>query len=99
STPSIHSFPTRRSSDLGPAERHQLQEPARDHRLRASGRQRGLVMPRGYVPDAGDIVWMNFTPQAGHEQAGHRPALVLSPAAYNRSEEHTSELQSPYDLV
>ena len=40
-------------------------------------------MPRGYVPDAGDIVWMNFTPQAGHEQAGHRPALVLSPAAYN----------------
>src|SRR5207237_7750044 len=40
-------------------------------------------MPRGYVPDAGDIVWMNFTPQAGHEQAGHRPALVLTPAAYN----------------
>lgn len=36
-----------------------------------------------YVPDAGDIVWLNFTPQAGHEQAGHRPALVLSPAAYN----------------
>ncbi len=40
-------------------------------------------MARGYVPDAGDIVWLNFTPQAGHEQAGHRPALVLSPAAYN----------------
>src|SRR5881409_297265 len=40
-------------------------------------------MPRGYVPDAGDIVWMNFTPQAGHEQSGHRPALVLSPAVYN----------------
>ncbi len=38
---------------------------------------------RGYVPDAGDIVWLNFTPQSGHEQAGHRPALVLSPAAYN----------------
>ena len=36
-----------------------------------------------YVPDAGDIVWLNFTPQAGREQAGHRPALVLSPAAYN----------------
>jgi mRNA interferase MazF len=36
-----------------------------------------------YVPEAGDIVWLNFTPQAGHEQAGHRPALVLSPAAYN----------------
>ena len=40
-------------------------------------------MPRRYVPDAGDIVWLNFTPQAGHEQAGHRPALVLSPASYN----------------
>ena len=36
-----------------------------------------------YVPDAGDIVWLNFTPQAGHEQAGHRPALVVSPVAYN----------------
>jgi mRNA interferase MazF len=36
-----------------------------------------------YVPAAGDIVWLNFTPQSGHEQAGHRPALVLSPAAYN----------------
>ena len=36
-------------------------------------------MPRGYIPDAGDIVWLNFTPQAGHEQARHRPALVLSP--------------------
>lgn len=40
-------------------------------------------MTRQYVPEAGDIVWLNFTPQAGHEQAGHRPALVLSPAAYN----------------
>lgn len=40
---------------------------------------------RGYVPDRGDIVWLNFTPQAGHEQAGHRPALVLSPARYNRA--------------
>ena len=36
-----------------------------------------------YVPEAGDIVWLEFDPQAGHEQAGHRPALVLSPAAYN----------------
>ncbi len=36
-----------------------------------------------YVPDAGEIVWLSFDPQAGHEQAGHRPALVLSPAAYN----------------
>ena len=39
-------------------------------------------MPR-YVPNAGDVVWLNFTPQAGHEQGGHRPALVLSPATYN----------------
>ena len=39
-------------------------------------------MPR-YVPDAGDIVWLSFDPQAGHEQSGHRPALVLSPASYN----------------
>jgi len=36
-----------------------------------------------YVPDVGHIVWLRFTPQAGHEQAGHRPALVLSPATYN----------------
>jgi mRNA interferase MazF len=36
-----------------------------------------------YVPDAGDIVWLRFSPQAGHEQAGHRPAVVVSPAAYN----------------
>jgi mRNA-degrading endonuclease toxin of MazEF toxin-antitoxin module len=40
-------------------------------------------MPPAYVPDAGDIVWINFDPRAGHEQAGHRPAVVLSPAAYN----------------
>lgn len=40
-------------------------------------------MAARYVPDAGDIVWLNFTPQAGHEQAGHRPALVLSASAYN----------------
>lgn len=38
---------------------------------------------KAYVPEAGDIVWLEFDPQAGHEQAGHRPALVLSPAAYN----------------
>jgi mRNA interferase MazF len=40
-------------------------------------------VPRSYVPDAGDIVWITFSPQAGHEQAGHRPTVVLSPAAYN----------------
>src|SRR6266487_2825174 len=36
-----------------------------------------------YIPDSGDVVWITFNPQAGHEQAGRRPALVLSPAAYN----------------
>ncbi len=36
-----------------------------------------------YVPERGDIVWLTFDPQAGHEQAEHRPGLVLSPAAYN----------------
>src|SRR6516162_3641417 len=40
-------------------------------------------MARSYVPDAGDIVWISFDPQTGHEQAGHRPAVVLSPAIYN----------------
>ena len=37
-----------------------------------------------YVPDGGDLIWLTFDPQAGHEQAGRRPALVLSPKAYNR---------------
>lgn len=37
-----------------------------------------------YVPDRGDIVWLNFTPQAGREQRGLRPALVLSPISYNK---------------
>lgn len=41
------------------------------------------MRPPRYVPDAGEIVWLDFTPQAGHEQAGRRPALVLSPARYN----------------
>lgn len=40
-------------------------------------------MVRRFVPDAGDIVWLHFNPQAGHEQAGHRPAVVISPSAYN----------------
>jgi mRNA interferase MazF len=35
------------------------------------------------VPEAGDLVWVNFNPQAGHEQAGRRPALVLSPHSYH----------------
>ena len=41
-------------------------------------------MAREYVPERGEIVWLRFDPQAGHEQAGRRPALVISPRAYNR---------------
>jgi mRNA interferase MazF len=40
--------------------------------------------PRRYIPDRGDAVWLTFDPQTGHEQAGRRPAVVLSPVAYNR---------------
>lgn len=36
-----------------------------------------------YIPERGDAVWISLDPQAGHEQAGRRPALVLSPSAYN----------------
>lgn len=36
-----------------------------------------------YVPKRGDAIWINFNPQAGHEQAGRRPAIVLSPQSYN----------------
>ena len=39
---------------------------------------------RSYTPDRGDAVWLNSNPQAGHEQAGHRPAFVISPLAYNK---------------
>lgn len=41
-------------------------------------------MTTGYVPRRGDLVWLDFDPQAGHEQAGRRPAFVLSPELYNR---------------
>jgi mRNA interferase MazF len=41
-------------------------------------------MPRKYVPERGDIVWLQFNPQAGHEQSGRRPALVVSPKSYNQ---------------
>ena len=40
-------------------------------------------MAARYIPDAGDVVWLAFGLQAGHEQAGHRPAVVVSPASYN----------------
>jgi mRNA interferase MazF len=42
------------------------------------------VSPARYVPERGDLVWLTFDPQAGREQTGRRPALVLSPAPYNR---------------
>lgn len=41
-------------------------------------------MAAAYVPERGDLVWLEFNPQAGHEQAGRRPALVVSPRSYNR---------------
>jgi len=43
-----------------------------------------VVDARAYVPQRGDVVWITLTPQAGHEQAGRRPAVVLSPKEYNR---------------
>jgi len=42
-------------------------------------------MVAGYIPDRGDIVWLNFSPQQGHEQAGMRPAIILSPKSYNQN--------------
>jgi mRNA interferase MazF len=38
---------------------------------------------KSYIPAPGDVVWLEFTPQAGHEQAGRRPAMVLSKKTYN----------------
>jgi len=40
-------------------------------------------MVKSFVPDKGDLVWLNFTPQSGHEQSGRRPAVVISPSEYN----------------
>ena len=42
-----------------------------------------MVDSKPYVPQRGDVIWITLNPQAGYEQAGRRPALVLSPAAYN----------------
>jgi len=42
-----------------------------------------VIRKSSYVPERGDAVWITLDPQAGHEQAGRRPALVLSPASYN----------------
>ncbi|HQO09542.1 MAG TPA: endoribonuclease MazF [Clostridiales bacterium] len=40
-------------------------------------------MVKQYIPQKGDLVWLDFTPQSGHEQSGRRPAIVLSPSEYN----------------
>lgn len=50
---------------------------------RPAGWQRDLVV--SYIPDRGDIVWTNFDPQLGHEQAGSRPALILSRKLFNEA--------------
>jgi mRNA interferase MazF len=42
-----------------------------------------MVMSKSYVPQRGDLIWINMQPQAGHEQSGRRPAIVLSPKIYN----------------
>lgn len=42
-----------------------------------------VTAPEAYLPERGDTIWINLQPQAGHEQAGRRPAVVLSPSAYN----------------
>jgi len=52
-------------------------------------RGKGMVMAarsekKQYIPERGDLVWTYFDPAAGHEQMGHRPALVLSPAVFNK---------------
>ena len=42
-----------------------------------------MVKSRYYIPQRGDVVWINMDPQAGHEQSGRRPATVISPRNYN----------------
>jgi mRNA interferase MazF len=42
------------------------------------------MVKESYIPDRGDIVWLNYDPQSGHEQKGKRPAIVLSPIIYNQ---------------
>ena len=42
-----------------------------------------MVNKKNWAPGRGDIVWLDFDPQSGSEQAGHRPALVISPGIYN----------------
>src|SRR5215470_9571364 len=66
--------------------RHHQTKPSGAGWLGPSQRARNLVTRQGrFVPDRGDIVKTSFDPQSEHEQAGWRPALVISPAAYNRA--------------
>src|SRR6267378_4300593 len=58
-------------------------QPAQRERLGYRARRTRAVVARAYVPDAGDLVWLTFDPQAGHEQRGRRPALILSSRLYN----------------
>jgi len=44
---------------------------------------RSMVISNHFIPDRGDVVWINMQPQAAHEQSGRRPAIVLSPKIYN----------------
>jgi mRNA interferase MazF len=44
-----------------------------------------MARPKTYIPEEGDIIWLNFSPQLGHEQARRRPALVLSKSNYNKA--------------
>jgi mRNA interferase MazF len=43
-----------------------------------------VVTPDRYVPERGDVVWMDLSPRVGHEQSGYRPSLIVSPQKYNR---------------
>ncbi|MBI4886590.1 MAG: endoribonuclease MazF [Acidobacteria bacterium] len=61
---------------------HHRAQPPQGERLGRAARARGVVA-RAYVPDAGDLVWLTLDPQAGREQRGRRPALILSPRSYN----------------
>src|SRR5947199_10236049 len=54
---------------------------------RKGSREGGVVSRKSYIPERGDAVWISLDPEAGHEQAGRRPALVLSPSSYNRKAE------------
>lgn len=48
-----------------------------------ASRERDMVKKRAYIPDRGDVVWVDFNPTRGHEQQGRRPAVVISPKNYN----------------